>query len=93
MTIAIRGGGVSNAIKAFFSNIFLNPLEPKRFLLKESDAQEMLTKNCVFSFGLGDKTVSARFAAMPGPGRRVSVGGGVPNKRWQDIWNCKKCEI
>ena len=55
---------------------------------------EMLTKNFVLSFGLGDKTVSARFAAMPGPGRRASVGGGVPNKRWQeDIWNCKKCEI
>ena len=78
----------------FFSNIFFKPSRTfKRFILKESDAQEMLTKNFVFSFGLGDKTVSARFAAMPGPGRRVSLGGGVLNKRWQDIWNCKKCEI
>ena len=77
----------------FFKYILLNHLEPKRFLLKESDAQEMLTKNFVFSFGLRDKTVSARFAAMPGPGRRVSLGGGVPNKRWQDIWNCKNSEI
>ena len=80
-------------LRLFFQILFLNHLEPKRFLLKESDAQEMLTKNFVFSFGLRDKTVSARFAAMPGPGRRVSLGGGVPNKRWQDIWNCKKCEI